>query len=162
MEEDEFTEKIDEFTEQKNDIQKVRLSLDEAVKENKINESLSGTSVPRVEATLSETESLENSDLEIVETTFDKPDVEIINSAEPILTEEQPIVNSERKEADPAPPPLPKIAFQEESPINKQKNEKSAETETDICEMPTLGSSVTCIKEIFTTVFQRVIQSSRK
>ena len=87
MEEDEFTEKIDKSTEILNNIQTVQLNLDEAVKENKVNESIiTGTSVPSVET--HQTESLEDFDLQVIETKFDQPELEIINAADTNFTEE--------------------------------------------------------------------------
>ena len=151
MEEDEFTEKIDESTEILKNIQEVQLSLDEAVKENKVNESLVGAGgLPRVEATQPKIESKEDTDLQVVETKFDQAEVEIINAAETIIEEPSSPTsprNSDHKETDPTPPPPPpKIAFQEESSISKENQENSAKTEAEINssnEMPTLGRRVT-------------------
>ena len=151
MEEDEFTEKIDESTEIFKNIQQVQLSLDEAVKENKVNESLVGAGgLPRVEATQPKIESKEDIDLQVVETKFDQAEVEIISAAETISTEEPASPTSPRfsdhKETDPTPPPPPpKIAFQEESSVSKENQDNSAKTEAEINssnEMPTLGRRV--------------------
>lgn len=139
VEEDEFTEKIDKSTEILTNIQNVQLNLDEVVRENKVNESITGASFPRAETTQTES-CTEDFDVQVIETKFDQPEVEIINAAETILTEEQSHTPrcSDDKEGDPTPPP-PKMAFQEESSISKQPNEK---TEDDINSMPNLGRRV--------------------
>ena len=147
VEEDEFTEKIDESTGMINNIQQVQLSLNEAVKENKVNESLTVAGLPKVEATQVKKERLEDTDLQVVETKFDQPEVEIINAAETILPEEPSSPtsprDSENKESDPTPLPPPKIAFQEESSISKENDENSSKAEAEISssseKMLTLG-----------------------
>ena len=148
MEEDEFTEKIDKSTEILTNIQKVQLNLDEAETENKVNESLTGAGagasagVPREETTQTESLEMEDFDLQVIETKFDQPDVEIINAAETNITEEpsHPTTSRHSDYEDPTPPPQPKIAFQEESSISRENNEKM---KVDINSMLNLGRRVT-------------------
>ena len=172
VEEDEFTEKINESTEIFDNIKQVQLSLDEAVKENKVNESqtMPGASLPKVET--SQKECVEDFDVQVVETKFDQPEVEIINAADTIVAEEPSSPTtprySDHKETDHCPPP-PKIAFQEESSISQENYENSAKTEAEnnltSSEMVPLGRSLEgglLSIEIFPTVFQRVTPSSRR
>ena len=144
VEEDEFTEKIDDSTEILKNIQEVQLSLDEAVKENKVNESqtMPGASLPKVDT--SQKECVEDFDVQVVETKFDQPEVEIINAADTIVAEE-PSSPTTPRYSDHCPPP-PKIAFQEESSISQENYENSAKTEAEnnltSSEMVPLGRSL--------------------
>ena len=89
---------------------------------------------------------LEDFELQVVETKFDQPELEIINAAETVLPEEPSSPTTPRYSVTPPPPPPPKIAFQEESSISKQNDEPSVKTEGEVnssSEILNLGRRVT-------------------
>ena len=149
VEEDEFTEKIDDSN-IINNHHEDQQGLEEAVKENTINESLKAD-LPRATEDKSQLESLDL-DLErdeMVTAEFLQPEVEVITAAAPILTDHVEVPSSPgphrdpegeaEVEGDPPPPPPPKLAFQDDSSVSEEKQKKGAEDGNNSGEMPILG-----------------------
>ena len=149
VEEDEFTEKIDDSN-IINNHHEDQQGLEEAVKENTINESLKAD-LPRATEDKSQLESLDL-DLErdeMVTAEFLQPEVEVITAAAPILTDHVEVPSSPgphrdpegeaEVEGDPPPPPPPKLAFQDDSSVSEEKQKTGAEDGNNSGEMPVLG-----------------------
>ena len=148
VEEDEFTEKIDDSN-IINNLHEDQQGLEEAVKENTINESLKAD-LPRATEDKSQLESLDL-DLErdeMVTAEFLQPEVEVITAAAPILTDHVEVPSSPGPHRDPEaeaavegdpPPPPPKLAFQDASSVSEEKQKKGADDENNSGEMPILG-----------------------
>ena len=148
VEEDEFTEKIDDSN-IINNLHEDQKILEESVKENTINESLKAD-LPRATEDKSQLESLDLAERdEMVTAEFLQPEVEVITAAAPILTdhiEVPPSPGPHRDpeaeagvEEDPPPPPPPKLAFQDDSSVSEEKQKKGAEDGNNSGEMPVLG-----------------------
>ena len=151
--EDEYTEKIDESDVIKN-IREVQQSLEQAERENKVNESVETVKEKEKEEVVEQ--SKEESQEKVEETKqetgeFAQPEVEVITAAEktevPPSPGGQKDTESQVKEEQGSPtPPPPKLAFQEETSNLKENSQTetpaSQEESAASTDLPVLGIRV--------------------